>query len=496
MRTPKPRFAAAAARRRPFDAIAAVLALLAGPPGAAALPETELDRAVARITAASAFGTVEALAAPGMQGRMSGTEGYRRAAEWVVGEVRRAGLRPAEGLGDYRQAFTHGLAGVESSTLTTFPVEGEKETSPREAVLLEDFAPMVNGGAGDVSAEVVFVGFGFHAPDLGRDDYAGVDVKGKVVLALRGEPEKGDWKDHRPSAARTRAAERMGAAAFLLVDGAVTSTNTSLSRAIPEAMVSEAFADRLLAGQKLTSAELRKVLARGGTASFATGRKVRFVVKGIPWREVTTHNVVAVLPGADPALRGEYVVVGAHLDHVGDWPRLNPGADDNASGSATLLEVARAFASVKGRPRRTVVFVWFAGEEMGLLGARHFVSHPPSGLARCVGVLNLDMLGVGTGLYVAGGDNFPAIRAALEKARDRFAPGFLLKSGLIRGEGRADHAPFFEAGIPAVSLFSSGAEHHGYHSPDDTVYRIAPKAMEAGGRTVFGAAWELADEKP
>jgi Zn-dependent M28 family amino/carboxypeptidase len=261
-------------------------------------------------------------------------------------------------------------------------------------------------------------------------------------------------------------------------------------------MLSEAFADRLLAGQKLTVAELRKVMVRGGTASFATGRKVRFAVRGLPWREVTTHNVVAVLPGADPAVRGEYVVVGAHLDHIGDWPRLNPGADDNASGSAVLLEVARAAASMKTRPRRSIAFVWFAAEELGLLGAEHFSSHAPAGFTKCVAVLNLDMLGVGTGLYVAGGENFPEIRAAMEGARDRFAPGFALKSGRIRGEGRADHAPFFEKGIHAVSLYGSGGEHHGYHSPDDTVYFIAPKTMESGARTVLGAAMKLADARP
>jgi hypothetical protein len=476
-------------------------ALLAAPFLAASLDGVppsgpDLAKAAERITAGSAFHTVEVLAAPGMQGRLSGTEGYRRASEWILSEVRKAGLRPTDAFPDYRQPFTHGLAGVESASLTLLPSEAAKESGPAEAKLLEDFAPMVNGGSGDVTGEVVFVGFGFHAPAEGRDDYAGVDAKGKVVLALRGEPEKGEWKDHRSSAARTKTAASLGAAAFLLVDAAVTSTNVSISRDLPEAFLSEAFADRLLASQKMTVAELRKVLAKGGTVSFATGRSVRLSVKGLPWREVTTHNVVAVLPGSDPALRGEYVLVGAHLDHIGAWPRLNPGADDNASGSATLLEVARAAASLKERPRRSLVFVWFAGEELGLLGAEHFASHPPAGLGTCTAVLNLDMLGTGTGLYAAGGENFPRIRTALEGARDRLAPGFGLKAGRIRGEGRADHAPFFEKGIPAVSLFGSGAEHHGYHSPDDTVYFIAPKAMESGGRIVLGAAWALADEKP
>ena len=216
-------------------------------------------------------------------------------------------------------------------------------------------------------------------------------------------------------------------------------------------------------------------------------------MKGLPWREVTTHNVVAVLPGSDPSVKGEYVVVGAHLDHIGDWPRLNPGADDNASGSATLLEVARAAATLKIRPRRSVVFVWFAAEELGLRGAEHFASHPPKGFEKCVAVLNLDMLGAGNGLYVAGGENFPEIRAAMEAARDRLAPGFGLKSGKIRGEGRADHAPFFEKGIHAVSLFGSGgraprlplSRRHRllHHAEDDGVGRTD---RPRGGRRARG----------
>ncbi len=484
-------------KRRPAVFSALAFAALLGPPLRAAGPtDAEVEKAAARITAASAFQTVEVLASPGIEGRLSGTDGYLKAADWVVSEVRKAGLRPPEDLRDFRQPFTHGLGGVETASLTLLPTEGEKDAKPVEVELLKDYSPMVNGGSGDVTAEVVFVGYGFDAVGQGRDDYAAIDVKGKVVMALRGEPESGEWKAHRATIARTLAAARKGAAGFLLVDTPVISTNVGISRDLPEAMVSEAFADRLMAGTKLTVADLKKVLSKGGTASFGTGRQVRFTVKGLPWREVTTHNVVAVLTGSDPSVRGEYLVVGAHLDHIGDWPRLNPGADDNASGSATLLEVARAASTMKVRPRRSIVFVWFAAEELGLRGAEHFASHPPAGFTKCVAVLNLDMLGAGNGLFIAGGDNFPEIRAAMEGARDRLAPGFVLKSGKIRGEGRADHAPFFEKGIPAVSLFGSGGEHHGYHSPDDTVYFVTPKSMESGGRTVLGAAFALADGRP
>ncbi len=483
-------------RRRHVVPLLAIAGFLAPPVLAAGLSDADVATAAARITAASAFGTVETLAAPGLEGRLSGTEGHRKAADWVVSEVRKAGLRPADDFRDFRQPFTHGLGGVESASLTLLPGGGEKDGKAIEAEVLKDWSPMVNGGSGNVTAEVVFVGYGFDAAAQGRDDYAGVDVRGKVVMVLRGEPEAGEWKEHRSTVARTHAATRKGAAGFLLVDSPVISTNVGIGRSLPEAMVSEAFADRLLADSRFTTAELKKVLSKGGTVSFGTGRQVRFAVKGVAWREVTTHNLVAVLPGSDPSVKGEYVLVGAHLDHIGDWPRVNPGADDNASGAATLLEVARAAATLKVRPRRSVVFVWFAAEELGLRGAGHFAVNPPKGFEKCVAVLNLDMLGAGNGLYVSGGDDVPEIRAAMEGARDRLAPGFGLKSGPIRGEGRADHAPFFEKGIHAVSLFGSGGQHHGYHTPDDTVYFITPKTMESGGRTVLGAAVALADGRP
>mgnify|MGYP003586964620 CR=1 FL=1 len=489
-------------RTRPATRIAAILvaglfAVVPGAPLSAGGPApAEIEKAAARIGGASAFQTVDALSGAPMKGRLSGTDGYRKAADWIVAQVRNTGLRPPEELKDHLQPFTHPLGGVESVSLTVFPAEDEKDGQPYEAEVLKDWSPMINGGPGDVTAEVVFAGYGFDAAGQGRDDYAGVDVKGKVVMVLRGEPEGGEWKDHRSTVARTKAAARKGAAGFLLIDSPVTSTNVGLSRDLPEGMVGEAFADRLLAGKKLTVADLRKVLSKGGTASFATGRRVRLSVKGVPLRDVTTYNVVAVLPGSDPAARGEYVVVGAHLDHLGEWPRLNPGANDNASGSAALLEVARAAATLKARPRRSVVFVWFAAEELGLRGAEHFASHPPKGLEKCVAVLNMDMVGVGTGLYIAGGENFPEVKAAMEASRDRLVPGYNLRAGKIRGEGRADHAPFFEKGIHAVSLFASGGEHHGYHTPDDTIYFVTPKSMESAARTVFGAAISLADARP
>jgi len=476
--------------RRTAHFVAFALVLL---PLSAAAGRPDPGRATAGITAGSAITTLDRLASPEFAGRLAGSEGYAKAAAWIASEAHRAGLRAPADCPGYLQPFELTLGGLESATLTLLPPEGDAGAKPEEMSYYKDFMPMLNSGSGDVSAEVVFAGFGMHAPDQGRDDYAGLEVKGKVVMVLRGEPEKGEWKGHSSTMARTHLAAELGAAGFLLVDSPVLSANDRIEHQMPEAMVGEAVADRLLSSQKVAIAELRKVLAKGGTASFPTGRSVHFAVKAKPQRTVTAPNVVALLPGSDPSLQGEYVVVGAHLDHLGDWPQLNPGADDNASGAASLLEVARAAGAAGGAPRRTVVFVWFAGEELGLLGAEHFAAHPAAGLTKCTAVLNMDMVGVGTGLWVAGGENFPELFDALKAARDRWAPEFQLKAGRIRGEARADHGPFYDRGVHAVSVFGMGGDHKGYHTAEDTAYRITPKTMESAARTVFGAAWALAD---
>jgi len=469
-----------------------LLSLVLANAALAAAPPLSPEAAAARITAASAYASVETLTAPELGGRLTGTPGYAAAAAWAAGELRRAGLSAPPGMPDYLHRFTHTLGGVERAEMSLVPAkEGD---APRALSVMKEFMPLLYSGSGDVTAEVVFVGYGITAPELGRDDYAGVEVTGKVVMALRGAPADGrDWLAHNSHRARTANARAHGAAAYLFAESAIANPNGVPIPDLPMAAVSEEIADELLAGRDLTAADLRKVLAAGGVASFATGRSVRLAVSAPPAREVEAGSVVGWLPGADTALRGEYVLVGAHLDHVGNWPVLMPGADDNASGSATVIEIARAAARLSPAPRRSLLFVLFGGEETGLLGSKALVERPPQGLGRCVGVYNLDMVGAGTGAYVSGGENFPELFRALERARDHVQPGMPLKAGRSAGEPRADHGPFQAAGIPAVSLFGSGGNHHGYHSGEDTIWWITPKAMEAIGRVVLLAAVDVAN---
>jgi len=469
------------------------VACLLGSAAALAATPVPLDRAVAEVTAAGTYATVERLTAPEFGGRLTGTPGYEAAAEWVAGRLKAAGLRSLPEAPGYLQRFPLTLGGVERATMELLPA-GEDE-KPRSLEYFKDFLPLLYSGSGDVNAEVVFVGYGITAPELGRDDYAGLAVEGKVVMTVRGAPADGrDWTAHDSHRARTANARAHGATGYLFAESAVANPNGEPIADLPMVDVSEAIGDALLAGAKLTLAEVRKVLAKGGVASFATDARVHLAVTARPARQAQGANVVAWLPGSDPAVAGEYVLLGAHLDHCGDWPQLLPGADDNASGSATLLEIARAAARLTPRPRRSIVFVFFGGEETGLLGSKHFVANRPASLGTCLGMINMDMVGAGTGAFVAGGKNFPELLQAIETARDRRQPGMTVKAGRSEGEPRADHGPFQQAAIPAVSIFGSGGNHHGYHSPEDSIWWITPKAMEAIGRVVLDVAVTLAND--
>lgn len=470
--------------------VLAVAVLAAGGQVLAAGKGVNPAAAVAGITTAGAFASVEELASARYAGRLTGTPEFDAAAAWAAEQFRRAGLQPLAGMDGFLQPFPVTVGRPQGVTVELLP--SDEAGKPRRLEFFKDVAPYRLTGFGDVTAEVVFVGYGITAPELGRDDYAHVDVASKIVMLVRGSPKDGrDWRAHTTHKARLANARAHGAAGYLFAEGSGAHVGGEHIPDLPMAGVSEEIANLVLEGHKLKLEELRRVLSLGGVASIATGRRVRIAAAGQAPLQATGTNVIGVVPGRDGR---ECVVVGAHLDHTGDWPELLPGADDNASGAAVVLEMARAAARVHPKPRRSLVFVLFGGEEMGLLGARHLVANPPAGLGRVTAVLNFDMVGAGSGMFVLGGENFPEVWEPIVRARDVVVPGLALRRARSEGEARADHGPFQDAGIPAVSVFSSGGRHHGYHTPEDTIYHITPKIMETIGRIAFLAAFELANQ--
>ena len=465
-------------------ALVALLALLLAAAGAGA--------AEPRVPPADwLLGQVRALSAPEMEGRGSGTPGADRAARAIADELRAAGLRT------HLQPFPV-PTGIRLGPVNTLAALGP---APRSLALGRDFAPLPVSADGAVEGDIVFAGYGITAPALGWDDYAGLDVRDKVVLVLGGDPRPADpgTPFRRPEAYHYSErshkiinAREHGARAILLVvhPGAPGETLPPLSGiaqpwAIAALVVTRATADGLLAPAGARLADLAEAIDRPlrprGRA--LAGVRVRLEVSLVRERG-TAVNVVGVLPGTDPRLAHEAVLVGAHYDHLGRGGEgslapdqvgaVHPGADDNASGTAAVLGLARAFAAAGGAPR-TLVFVLFAGEEMGLLGSTHYVKQPAHPLAATVLMLNLDMVGRPREgrLYVSGVDGGTGLRALVGSLP---APDL---TPVLGGDPFApsDHTPFYAAGRP-VLFFFTGA-HPDYHRPSDTWEKIDAAGLAA-----------------
>ena len=470
-----------------------LVALVAAAPGAAPLlPSAEwmLEH-------------VKTLADPAMDGRGSGTPGADLAAAHVAAVFKAAGLTPAGDAGTYLQSFSV-PTGLRFGTPNALAVVAP---TPRTFALSTDFTPLSVSDNGSVTSALVFVGYGITAPELGYDDYAGLDVRDKVVLMLTREPRAQDaaspfrrdeahhyaGREHKLINARQH-----GAAAVLIVSHPRTEdvplpalAPPGQSLGIVAAAVSGATAEVLLASSGTKLAEVADAIdqALAPRSAPIAGVRVRLEVNVVRQRG-TAYNVVGLLRGSDPALREQAVVIGAHYDHLGrggetsmaphQHGQIHPGADDNASGTAVLMALARAFAAAGGAPR-TLVFAAFSGEELGLLGSAEYVRRPAVPLDKTALMVNLDMVGrLREGrLYVGGIDSATGLREVVTEAtRDRGLSLELPPSPF----GPSDHTSFYVAGCP-VLFFFTGANSD-YHRPTDTWDRIDAQGLATVGTVV------------
>ncbi|MCI0547717.1 MAG: M20/M25/M40 family metallo-hydrolase, partial [Candidatus Rokubacteria bacterium] len=290
----------------------------------------------------------------------------------------------------------------------------------------------------------------------GRDDYAGLDVRGKVALAVDGGPSRLE---------KLLAARRAGARALLIAAETPPPLDATAARVnLLSATVTRSAATALLGAPGRFA---------GAPPRGATGIEVHLRI-ALERADRRTANVIAVLPGTDPALAGQMVVIGAHYDHLGRADgAVYHGADDNASGVAVVLGLARAFAATGGAPR-TLVFAFFSGEELGLLGSGHYVRQPGFDAARVAAMVNFDMVGRlgGSRPTVGGLDSAPELRALIA---DISRAESVEVAGRGHPSGGSDHARFYSAGVP-VLFFHTGS-HADYHRPTDTADKIDAPGM-------------------
>jgi aminopeptidase YwaD len=470
------------------------------------------------------------LASEKMDGRRTGTDGARAAARYIASEFKRLGLRSGvkSGKGDrtntlpYMQRFPY-VAGVElgktnaMSLLRRAPaVEGEPlggGITTLDMRLNDDWSPLgFSTNARLYTLPVTFVGYGITASDLKYDDYAGMDVKDRVSLALSGTPD-GDNNPHGEFARYTDvrwkavAARDHGAKALIVIASADNFRDDRLTRlsydnsagdaGLPVIVISRQAAAQVLGlGGIAQLAELEKRVAAGAAArqrdatpaltpvidavnkaSFMEQSRLTLATD-IVRREAPAHNVIGILEGSDAKLKKEAIVIGAHYDHLGRGGsgslatregEIHHGADDNASGTAGLLELARLFSA--NRPKRTIIFIAFGGEEEGLLGSNYYVNHPVVPLADTVAMINMDMIGrlKDEKLIVGGVGTAQEWRDWISKAAPNSSTTFALTLN-EDGYGPSDHASFYAKKIP-VLFFWTGT-HADYHKPSDTAEKI------------------------
>jgi hypothetical protein len=466
-------------------------------PAGEGLP-SHLDRAVQKIDGATVYGICKKLASPDFSGRLTGDGGYTGAARWMAGLMQGWGLKPMGDAGSYLQAFPMQYTTVQHCEMVLFPPPASGRAP--EEIRLEpgkDFLPLMFSDTGNRTAEIVFAGWGVSAPELGYDDYEGIDIRGKFVMCFRGTPDPADsrytnYDEHRTRMAK--ASEKGALGILYIYEDPIANPNGDWIRDFTPAVVSRKTADTILGPLALNSDSLKADLRRyKRPLSFSTSMRVRLEARTSHVPQGTGYNVIGVLPGSDPALRNEYVVVGGHADHCGTIMNLMfPGANDNASGTATVLEIARTLGDMPQKPRRSLVFVLFGAEESGLKGSEFFASHLPFGRGAPVAMLNFDMVGEGEGIGCGYSDGRPELQHALELARATV--GTLRGTSAISGVGvqGSDYAPFFQRGIPCLS-FSSNGPHLEYHRTGDTIYRINPDILADAARIGLIAAYSLAD---
>ena len=497
---------------------------------------TPADAAADRVRA-----HIDFLASDLLQGREAGTPGYDIAAEYVAAEFRKLGLTPAGDAGSYFQRVPlHAYRVADRGTLT---LKGAGDRSI-PLVFGEEYFPGRSPAAGSrsISAPLVFAGFGIVAPERKRDDYSGLDVKGKIVVAISGAPSDIPSEErayYRSSRFKRAEAAKRGAIGIVLVntpeedqrqrfsDGVRTFDTWSMTwrnangepfdptPSVPiVASLSSVAGEKLFEGAPSTFREV---------ATLAESKQAPDLPHfALPWsleakfsietKVVESRNVAALITGRDAAVKDEVVVLSAHLDHVGvtapvNGDSINNGAMDNAGGIATTIEVARMMATADRAPRRSVLVLAVTAEENGLVGSEYFARNPTRPIDRIIADVNLDMPMLRydfTDVVAFGAERSTvgdAVRRAAQRVKVNVSPDPLPEEGLFT---RSDHYRFVEAGVPSVFLmtgFANGGEKQFrqfletcYHRPcDDTSQPIDYRAGAKFARINYEIARELAD---
>ncbi|RMH04312.1 MAG: M28 family peptidase [Nitrospirae bacterium] len=474
-----------------------------------ACPAARLSSALNTITVQRLLDDVAFLSSPAFEGRQAGMPGDWKAARFVAQRFAALGLQSVTPqatsfrLESWIQSGPLTITRIREPAILEFhgPSKGGKSGWSLRPEMGVEYLPLLDSPSVHLMAPVVFVGYGLSDPALGFDEYERQMVRDRVVMMFRGTPPW--YPRHVSYTEKARMAQEHGAIGIIIlmppeVKGYAArrgrgpaplafSLNDPAHRYDPGVWIHTRIAEQLFARQALSLAGIQRRLDQERTVQ---SRPLDILVR-MQWESTREHrtfaNVLGIIPGTDR--REEMVLVGAHRDHFGvQAGLLFPGADDNASGTALLLEMARLLATVLPAPQRTIVLVSFSGEEQGLLGSRWYTAHPVVPVNQTMAMINVDHVGTGNGRLTVGASDIPqnllrqaAKLAGLSRRIDLY--------GLFPG---GDHVPFAQAGIPTLAVVSGGPHPH-FHRPSDTPGTLQPAVMDAAGRFVLAVTWLMAN---
>jgi hypothetical protein len=482
---------------------------------------------------------IEYFASDQLEGRQTLTPGYLKAAEFVAAKFKEWGLKPS---GDGGTSY---FQKVPIPRPVTVNIGVPALSVDNRAFSFDDSDFTVNSQSTAktaVKGAVVFVGYGLSLPAKGLDEYAGIDVKGKIVLAYKGSPDAftlpagrmmmdagpqppppapiGLTNDETSDAAKIKTAFDKGAAAILLYDPNPSPMGRLMIMGGPMGQNAPAALNRNFLAFDVTERVFKALMRKPATASNSEFTKtlnaIRSDIKAKKPRSKTTGasvalkgydkidtykgdglNVLGKIEGTDPVLKDQYIVIGGHLDHLGTRGQVvMNGADDDASGPAVAMEVARVLTQGGFKPKRTIVFAAWCGEEMGLLGSNHFGTKPPAGITmdKVVANFNIDMVALGDSIGAPGALNFPEIWDKVIK-RDQDPDVSSVVKPSTGGPGGSDHSTFITKGIVSMALMTAGGVGHpDYHDSGDDTYKTDPEILRKTAQFVMQGTMNLANE--
>jgi microsomal dipeptidase-like Zn-dependent dipeptidase len=468
--------------------------------------ETTLSIAQEKPSGEAAKSYVTYLASDALQGRDTGTPGFEKAVLWVVEKFKSWGLEPAGNNRTYIQEFPFDYYKDEFE----FPelIINDRKFYSED----RDFDALRYSGGGNIKAEVVFVGFGISAADKGLDEYAGLDVKNKIVLAMRGCPgnDEEKWEGFYNDSSKVAAAMAKGAMGVLICanfgeeDRSIGRWRLQPGNYKPGFLVfgvDERVANFLLMKMDDTNRMLERRMRDQfenlnkelKPMSVATGKTAIMKVKVEYDPTRTGKNVLGMIKGTDPVVGDEVIVLGGHLDHLGiEYNQVYNGADDNASGASVVMEVARVMMANKVKPKRTILFACWGGEERGLLGSRYYAEHPSIPIEKTVMDFNMDMVGLGDKLGFPGIYYAPEIWKIIKANSSEATLEFIEPSR--GGPGGSDHTPFITRGVPAFALMTTPWNGHpDYHQPGDDSQKISAEILGKVAQFVYDNALLIAN---